>query len=297
MALRPGTLLYHVREAACSIARNSWLALASAGVVTVALLIFGSSLLFVLNTHHVIRDIESKVEISIFLKSDVSPRDVETLGTRLRQRPEVADVRFISKEEALQIVKQDLGDKADLLAGMEKDNPLPDTYRVRTHRADQVPVLAAELAAWPGVEQVRYGQEVVERLLAVTRWARLVGVGAMFFLACAAVFLIATTIRLSVYARRREISIMKMLGATNWFVRSPFLLEGVILGLTGGLVAVGLTMAGYFPLVSVLENALPFFRLVSERQVLLPVFGGLVLFGLILGTLGSFISVHRFLKV
>jgi cell division transport system permease protein len=297
MALRPGTLLYHVREAAHSIARNSWLALASAGVVTVTLLIFGSSVLFVLNTHHVIRDIESKVEISIFLKRDVSPRDVETLGTRLRQRPEVADVRFISKEEALQIVKQDLGDKADLLAGLEKDNPLPDTYRVRTHRADQVPVLAAEVAAWSGVEQVRYGQEVVERLLAVTRWARLVGVGAMCFLAGAAVFLIATTIRLSVYARRREIGIMKMLGATNWFVRSPFLLEGVILGLTGGLVAVGLTMAGYFPLVKVLENALPFFRLVSERQVLLPVFGGLVLFGLLLGTLGSFISVHRFLKV
>lgn len=297
MALRPGTVLYHLREAGLSIIRNGWLALASTGVVTVALLIFGGSLLFVLNTHHVIGDIESKVEISVFLKSDVSPRDVEALGTRLQQRPEVAEVRFISKEEALQIVKQDLGDKADLLAGMEKDNPLPDTYRVRTHRADQVAALAAEVATWPGVEQVRYGQEVVERLLAVTRWARLVGLGAMFFLAGAAVFLIATTIRLSVYARRREISIMKMLGATNWFVRSPFLLEGVILGLTGGLVAVGLTMAGYFPLVSVLESALPFFRLVSERQVLLPVFGGLVLFGLILGTLGSFISVHRFLKV
>lgn len=297
MALRPGTVLYHLREAGLSIIRNGWLALASTGVVTVALLIFGGSLLFVLNTHHVIGDIESKVEISVFLKSDVSPRDVEALGSRLQQRPEVAEVRFISKEEALQIVKQDLGDKADLLAGMEKDNPLPDTYRVRTHRADQVPALAAEVATWPGVEQVRYGQEVVERLLAVTRWARLVGLGAMFFLAGAAVFLIATTIRLSVYARRREISIMKMLGATNWFVRSPFLLEGVILGLTGGLVAVGLTMAGYFPLVSVLESALPFFRLVSERQVLLPVFGGLVLFGLILGTLGSFISVHRFLKV
>ncbi len=297
MALRPGTVLYHLREAGLSIIRNGWLALASTGVVTVALLIFGGSLLFVLNTHHVIGDIESKVEISVFLKSDVSPRDVEALGTRLQQRPEVAEVRFISKEEALQIVKQDLGDKADLLAGMEKDNPLPDTYRVRTHHADQVAALAAEVATWPGVEQVRYGQEVVERLLAVTRWARLVGAGAMFFLAGAAVFLIATTIRLSVYARRREISIMKMLGATNWFVRSPFLLEGVILGLTGGLVAVGLTMAGYFPLVSVLESALPFFRLVSERQVLLPVFGGLVLFGLILGTLGSFISVHRFLKV
>ncbi|MBC7104421.1 MAG: FtsX-like permease family protein, partial [Firmicutes bacterium] len=107
----------------------------------------------------------------------------------------------------------------------------------------------------------------------------------------------ATTIRLSVYARRREIGIMKMLGATNWFVRSPFLLEGVILGLAGGVLAVGLTMAGYFPLVSLLEGALPFFGLVSERQVLLPVFGGLVFFGLLLGTVGSFISVHRFLKV
>ncbi|MBC7106294.1 MAG: ABC transporter permease, partial [Firmicutes bacterium] len=175
MGLRPGTVLYHLREAGLSIVRNSWLALASTGVVTVALLIFGGSLLFVLNAHHIISDIESKVEISIFLKGDVTPRDVEALGTRLRERPEVAEIRFISKEEALQMVKQDLGDKADLLAGMEKDNPLPDTYRVRTHRADQVAALASEVATWPGVEQVRYGQEVVDRLLAVTRWARLVG--------------------------------------------------------------------------------------------------------------------------
>jgi cell division transport system permease protein len=147
------------------------------------------------------------------------------------------------------------------------------------------------------VDQVRYGQGVVEKLMALSRWVRTAGLITMALLGAAAVFLIATTIRLSVFARRREIEIMKFLGATNWFVRFPFLLEGMILGLCGSLLASLVIYFGYLSLVGNLQLSLPFMELITDRRVIEPVLEGILLLGLLIGALGSMISMRRFLKV
>lgn len=288
---------YYLREAFQSIIRNSWLAFASVGVVAVSLLILGSTLLMVLNANHLAIGLESGVEISLFLKDDTTPAQVRDMEETIRALPEVASVVFIPKEQALDEMKQNLGDKKDILAGLEEKNPLPDAFRIKALDVAQVPALAEQFTALPRVDQVRYGQGVVEKLLAFSRWVRIAGLIAMGLLGIAAVFLIATTIRLSVFARRREIEIMKFLGATNWFVRLPFLLEGMVLGLCGSLLAVAVIYFGYISLVGNIQFSLPFMQMVTDRQEILPVLEGLSLLGIAIGAAGSMISVRKFLKV
>ncbi|MGB9803732.1 permease-like cell division protein FtsX [Desulfofundulus sp.] len=291
------TLVYYFREAFLSIIRNSWLSLAAVGTVAISLLILGCSLLLVVNTDRLADHLESSLEISAFLKDGLKDDEIRELNEKIRLLPGVVQVRFISKEQALEEMRRSFGPRKEILDGLEGDNPLPDTFRIKTRQAGQVVEVAGKVASLDGVEDVRYGQGVVERLVVVTHWVRLAGLGAVLLVGAAAVFLISTTIRLSVFARRREIGIMKYLGATNWFVRFPFLIEGMVLGLLGSLLAAALVYAGYVSLVENLARVMPFVPLVSGGQVLYSLLGSMVGLGLFIGALGSTISIHRFLHV
>ncbi len=295
--MRIRTIAYYFREAFLSIFRNGWLSLAAVATVAISLVILGCSLLVVVNTDRLADQLESSVEISAFLKDGLEQEEIRELNDKIRFLPGVVEVQFVPKEEALQEMRRSFGSRQDILDGLEGDNPLPDAFRVKTRRADQVVEVARKISSLDGVEDVRYGQGLVERLVVVTRWIRVVGVGAMILVGAAAIFLISTTIRLSVFARRREIGIMKYLGATNWFVRFPFLIEGMVLGLLGSLLAAALVYTGYLSLVEHMARAMPFIPLVSDGQVIFRLLAGLVGLGLCIGALGSTISIHRFLNV
>lgn len=294
--MRLSTIKYYFREAFQSVLRNSWLSVASIGVVAVSLLILGSSLLLVLNANSIAANLESSVEITIFLKDDTSSDQVKTLVNKIKAQPEVTEAEFIPKDQALEEMKKNFGENEDILAGLEEKNPLPDALRIKTNTVEQVGPLAHQLESFDQVDQVRYGQGVVEKLLALSKWVRTAGLVTMVLLSIAAVFLIATTIRLSVFARRKEIEIMKTLGATNWFVRFPFLLEGMFLGLTGSLLAVVAVYYGYLSLIGNIELALPFIQLVSDRSLLVPLVEALLGLGLGIGMAGSMISLRKFLN-
>jgi len=291
------TLRYYFREATTSIVRNSWLSIASVGTIIISLLILGGSLLLVLNVRHIASTVESSLEITVFLADGLDQERLERLEEEIKFVPGVARVEFVTKEQALEELKESFGERAGVLSGLEEDNPLPDSYRVKTREARTVPEAAQQLAELDGVEQVRYGQGVVEKLLALTHWVRIWGTVLLVVLGAAAVFLIATTIRMSVFARRREIGIMKMLGATNLFVRMPFMLEGMIIGLAGGLVAVLIINFGYLSLLNKVVITLPFIQLVDDPVTLYRVLGGMLGLGFGIGALGSAISLHRFLRV
>ncbi|WP_334111185.1 permease-like cell division protein FtsX, partial [Thermodesulfitimonas autotrophica] len=253
--------------------------------------------LFALNAAHFSRLVENQVEVAVFLQDNLAPDLVRQLGRELRQIEGVAQVTFVSKEEALAKLKRDLGDKSGLLSGLE-ENPLPDSFRLRPKDAAAVPLIAKEAAALPGVEKVRYGEGVVEKLVKITNSVRLAALALVALFGLAAVFLIVTTIRLSILSRQEEIGIMKLLGATNWFIRGPFILEGLIIGASGALLATAILYWGYTALVGQVEQAaLIFFQPVTEKAVLLPVFGAIFGAGLLLGALASALSVHRFLAV
>lgn len=294
--MRLNTIKYYFREATQSIFRNSWLSVASVGVVAVSLLILGCSLLLVLNANSIAANLESSVEISVFVKDKTTPAQIKELEAKLKAMPDMAQVEFVTKQQALEEMRKNFGDKKDILAGLEDKNPLPDAFRVKTRTVDQVAPLARQLESLAQVDQVRYGQGVVEKLLALSRWVRTAGLVTMVLLGIAAIFLIATTIRLSVFARRKEIGIMKFLGATNWFVRFPFLLEGMILGLVGSMLAVVSVYFGYLSLIGNIQLSLPFMQLVTDRDLINPLMEGLLVLGLVIGALGSMISMRRFLK-
>lgn len=288
---------YFFKEAFTSLARNSWLSISSVGIVTVSLIILGASLLLVVNADRLANSVESSVEITAFLEEEVGKVDRESIQKKIKANPDVTSVEFISKEQGLKEMKESFGDRADILESVEKNNPLPDAFRVKTKQAETVPAVAKKIEAIKGVEQVRYGQGVVEKLLSITHWVRLASMVALTLLTLASGFLIATTIRMSVFARRREIGIMKTLGATNWFVRFPFVLEGIVLGLTGGLLAVLAVDLGYISLVSKVRLSLPFIQPVTEPNIILTVLGCMLGLGVLIGSLGSWFSLRKFLRV
>jgi cell division transport system permease protein len=269
---------------------------AAAGTTAASLLILGVAILLVINTNFIAGSWESNVEIMAYLNDGVTGDAATALRTQILAIPEVKDARFISKDEALASLEQQFGQNGQLQDSLGGSNPLPDAFEVRTTDPREVDGVANLLGLMPGVSQVRYGQGVVDKLLELTYWMRLVGLAIVALLGLCAIFLIATTIRLTMFARRREIGIMKMVGATDWYVRWPFLLEGVILGATGALLAIAVLYFSYSTLASKIMEALPFLPLMNSSLVLLQLFAGLLATGVGLGIVGSLISVHRYLQ-
>ncbi|GAW29299.1 MULTISPECIES: permease-like cell division protein FtsX [Carboxydocella] len=291
------TMGYLAGEAMVSLRRNAWLAAASAGTVAIALLILGAALLVVLNTNSVATHLESQVEISVIVKKDLPREQVEELGTRLRNLAGVKEVDFVSKEQALEKIKENFSDRRGVLEAIKGQNPLPDVYRVKMQKPEQVKPAAQEIETMFGVDKVKYGQGVVEKLFAITNWVRVAGSVLIGLLSLASVFLIYTTIRLTVFARRKEINIMKYLGATNWFIKLPFVLEGLVIGLIGAGVAVGILYFSYTSLLETVTVSLPTLPLTRDWRQLALVFEGLLGAGVLLGVSGSFIAVRRYLHV
>jgi len=296
MPMQPKTWGYILQESLRSLKRNGWLNLAAAGTTAVSLFILGIAILLVINTNFIAGSWESNVEIMAYLNDGVTGKALTALSTQIQAIPEVKDVRFISKDEALSSLEQQFGQNNQLQDSLGGSNPLPDAFQVRTTDPREVDGVANLLGHLPGVDQVRYGQGVVDKLLELTYWIRLVGLAIVALLGICSIFLIATTIRLTLFARRREIGIMKMVGATDWYVRWPFLLEGVILGATGALLAIALLYLSYRTLASKIMETLPFLPLMNSTLVLLQLFGGLLATGAVLGMVGSLISVHRYLQ-
>lgn len=288
---------YVLQESIRSLKRNGWLNFAAAGTTAVSLLMLGIAILLVINTNFIASSVESNVQIMAYLNASVAGDGIATLRAQILAIPEVKDVQFVSKDQALATLEQQFGQNGELQQSLAGANPLPDALKVSATNPQDVAGVANLLGSMPGVDKVRYGQDVVEKLFEVTYWMRLIGLIIVLLLGLCATFLIATTTRLTLFARRREIGIMKLVGATDWYVRWPFLLEGIILGAAGALVAIIVLFFSYSTLVSKIMNALPFLPLMNNNIVLLQLFAGLLAAGIGLGILGSLISVHRHLQI
>ena len=294
--MKINSLKYCIRQSYVSITRNFWLAVVTAGIIAVSLAALGGFLLVAVNAGNIIQDFESNVEINVFLDIDA---DADAVQLKLDKLEGVKSYSFVPKEQGLEEFGRVMGDRIPL-SGLEgENNPLPDMFRVRVQEAELVPALAEEIQAFPGVELADYGEELVGMLLKVTGWLHKFFLGVSVLLALGAVFLIVTTIRLSVLARQDEIGIMKYLGASNWFIRFPFILEGLVMGWMGTVTAVTALGLVYFRLASILQrDALIFFlQPVTDLGKLFPLFAGLLLLGTLMGGIGSFMSVRRFLRV
>jgi len=290
-------LEYAFRDAYRSIKRNKVMCLAAIATVAVSLLILGCAWLLVLNSEHMASAMESELEINAYLRPEINREDALNLKRKFESLGGVEQVTFIPKEEGLENLQKRFDDDTSILDALGGSNPLPDMYRFKAEDAADVPRVAGEVGKIPEVENVRYGQGVVEKLLALTNWMRTAGLAIVIVIGLAAIFLISTSIRITVFARRREIGIMKLVGATDWYIRWPFFLEGMIVGLVGAVIAVLLLYFFYSKLVQNVVLTLNFLPILNDTAIIYNVYKWLLLIGAFLGAAGSAISLRRFLKV
>lgn len=288
---------YSLRQAFRSLTSSGLMSLASVATVAISLLVLSVILLLALNLELWAGSVESQVEVRAFLADGLKEPEKAALVEQIRAVPGVGQAVFVSKEQGLENFKKQLGDQKDILAGLDEMNPLPDTVEVKLSDPNHVQAVVAAIKPMKGVEKVSYGQGTVEKLLAFTRALRIGGAGLVVLLVVATVLTISNTIRLAVFARRREVAIMKLVGATDWFIRRPFIVEGVLLGTLGAGLALLLTSFGYRWLAEGIARNVPFLPVHSPDEVLRTLAALLIALGGVLGATGSFISLRRFLKV
>ncbi|MBR2143476.1 permease-like cell division protein FtsX [Anaerovibrio sp.] len=295
--MKISTLEYFIREVFNSLKRNNWMSVASIGTVAVSLFIFGMFLMLVMNMNKMVESLESQVQIKVYLEEDFSRDDARDLEVDLKKMQGVESVTFVPKEEAMEKFKERLGDQKTLLEALDETNPLPDSFEVTLVQPEMVKTAAENIERLEGVEMAKYGQDVMEHLFDITRLIRIFGFALMFVLALATLFIIANTIRLTVFARRKEIAIMKYVGATDWFIRWPFVLEGMVMGLLGSLIASVILRFSYAGITAKIYNTLAFLPLIPEYPFLNYVTLVVIIGGMIMGAIGSAVSIKRFLKV
>ncbi|WEG13602.1 permease-like cell division protein FtsX [Pullulanibacillus sp. KACC 23026] len=292
----------HTKESFKSLARNGWMTFASISSVTVALLLVGVFLTVMLNLNNIAQQVENNVEVRVFIDNTATPAQQQELKANIQKIKNVKSITFLSKEEGLKELIKDMGSDSDVFKSLEgSQNPLPDAYVIKTYEPKQTIAVASAIQKLQYVDSVRYGKGIVEKLFKVIDVARNVGIVLILGLLFTSIFLIANTIKLTIVSRQKEIEIMKLVGATNSFVRWPFFLEGFVLGVVGALIPSCIIGLGYHELYTLFINnnyqsyvfikLIPFKQLVFQLTILLVVIGGCI------GVWGSTNSIRKFLKV
>ncbi|MGE5673923.1 MAG: permease-like cell division protein FtsX [Mycobacterium leprae] len=305
--MNPRSWVTAARDAFRSMTHSPLMSLASAATVAVSLLVLSVVTLLAVNLQFMASSVESQVQIQAYLcstqvpnnacpKTELTDAQKKAAVDQVAKLPGVKSAVFVSKEQALADMKKEFGEHSDILNDLDS-NPLRDAIQVTPLDANNIKSVASAVGKVSGVSDVKYGQEYVDKLLTFTNAVRVAGAGLVLMLIVATVLTLSNTIRLAVYARRREVAIMKLVGATDWYIRRPFMMEGIFLGVFGAALAMGLTSIGYQRLVDYVHGSIPFLPIRSAASVLVGQTLAIVVLGGLLGAAGSYVSLRRFLKV
>jgi cell division transport system permease protein len=272
---------------------------ASVGAVTVTLILVGVFFIIMMNLNRVAQTIESDVEIRVHIDLAATKADQDVLKKEISQIPEVESVKFSSKEQELNDLIKSMGDQGKAFKLFEQDNPLNDVFIVKTKNPTDTMKVAKKIEKFNYAEKVLYGQGKVENLFKFIKGAQNVGIVLIIGLFLTAVFLISNTIKITIVARSREIAIMRLVGATNNFIRWPFFLEGLWLGIIGSILPIILLSIAYSYTYDYLAPKLAgnFMQILPVEPFMIQVSGVLILMGALIGVWGSVMSVRKFLKV
>ncbi len=299
--MRISTFFYTLKQGVINIFRNKLFSLASIATISACLFLFGLFYAVILNFQNVVRTAEEGVSVTVFFKDGTTQEEMEQIGAQIRARDEVSEAKFISADEAwAEWAPENIGEDYNEIY---TENPLEgmDNYEIYMNDVSKQESLVSWLESIPQVDEVRYSEVAATTLTGVNALVAYTSVGIIAILLAVSVFLINNTVMIGISVRKSEIEIMKYIGATDFFVRSPFVIEGILIGLIGSLLPLGLIYVLYkkvidyvmieFPSLSGLMQFLP----VSEiYRTLLPVCLGL---GAGIGFLGSFITVRKHLRV
>lgn len=296
--MRIGLLVYFLRKALENIWINPFLSLVTLSTIAISMLILGLFSLIYLNVQQSLHQMGGELQITAYLQETISSEQAEVLRSKVADWPEVEGITYISKEQALARFRSQLREYAGILEGL-KENPLPASLELtlmpQYGRSGNIKELSTRLGRLPGVADVQYGRKWMAKLRVFVEVMKLVGITVGGLLLIATIFVISNTIKLTFYSRREELEIMRLVGATDFFIKAPFLIEGLLHGLGGALLAAGgLSLLVLFlfshldlPLrLAVMAGSLPTGQLVA----------GFLGLGLLLGVLGSMVSLRRFLR-
>ena len=289
---------YFLSETASNLRRNLLMTIAAISTVAISLLLLGGVQILSMIVNNVTSSWEARVEISAYLRDDASEGEIQQLESQLAGYKQVENVSYVSKQQAYEEFKDLYPDNPEFYEHIDPED-LPASLRIKLTDAKYTEYIAATIRGAPGVDDVRFGGEIIKRLLQVNSLLRTITLAMSVILMIAAAGLIANTIRLAIYARRDEIGIMKLVGATNWFIRIPFILEGVFAALVGAVVSSAIVIAANSLLFARMGEALPFLGPVFSFSAgeILSVLIVLVGVGTLVGILGSSLALRRFLEV
>ena len=298
---------YFVRESIQNFRRNWVMTLGAVITIYLSLLLVGVFLVAGVLVNNIVKSVEDKVGIQIFLKDGAATGDVSALQRKLSGDGLVLGVEYTSKDKAMQKFKEDMKDSPELIDQLE-GNPLPASLDVTLREPRTVEQMVGRIKADPLFTKVadrpdnpekslKYGEQVVKKLFAFTRIIRTLGIALVAMLAAVSLIFINNTIRLAIYARRKEIGIMRLVGASNWFIRTPFLLEGVLQSLIGATLAILSVVGIQAAVLPRLGDTLTFLPVGMDVGTTAQIALVLIIAGVFIGLLGSGFALRRYLKV
>ncbi|WML46042.1 permease-like cell division protein FtsX [Neobacillus sp. PS3-40] len=292
------TIGRHARESLKSIGRNGWMTFASVSAVTVTLILVGVFFVIMMNLNKVAQTIEQDVEIRVHIDVAANKHDQESLKKQIETLSEVKSVKYSSKQSELKNLITSLGEEGKAFKLFEQDNPLNDVFVVKTKNPTDTMKAAKKIEKMNYASKVKYGQGQVEKLFKFIKASRNVGIVLIIGLLFTAIFLISNTIKITIIARRREIQIMRLVGATNSFIRWPFFLEGLWLGIIGSILPIILISIAYSNAYDYIAPRLKgnFIQILPFEPFMYQVSGTLILMGALIGVWGSVMSVRKFLR-
>lgn len=296
--MKLSNLKYNLSAAFRSVIRNGLMSVTSIFTVLSCLFILGVFLIISINVTYIAQQVQNQCEIQAFINENAPSKKVADIGSEIKKLHNVREVVLFTKKDALNYMKEVFDENASALDGYEQDNPFRDSYKITLNDITKAPDIIRAVNAIDGVESVENKQDLMDKIYKVTSALKMASLWIMILLGVVSVFIIANTIKLTVFARRKEINIMKFVGATDWFIRWPFIIEGIIIGIIGGLIAFIIISWGYIALCSVIEtNNLDVFKLRAYEEICIQML--ILFFGLggIIGSAGSGISIRKHLRV
>lgn len=301
--MRGDSFNYLLKQGITGLWLNRVMSLASVAILTACLVILGGAGLLSMNLHDIFQAVESQNEVVVFVSDNATDSEIETLGNTLKSIDGVVSVEYVTKSEALEEQKEYMGDEGYLLDGLEDDNPLPASYRVSLADISQMDAIQSQIVRLGNVDSVSAPTNLAETLTGIERTLLILGTIIIGILVVASLVVIGNTIKLTVFSRRQEINIMKYVGATNAFIRFPFLVEGVMIGLISALVAFAILMSVYSSITGMLlSSSVAWMSTISQSlssfsDIWYWLLSAFVVSGVLIGTVGSAAAMKKHLQV
>lgn len=289
-----------IRDAFKSVFRNFSLSLASISCITITLIIVAISIMVTFNVQSFTREMEKDLTIVVFLDNDTTEEEVNSIRARLEKMTNVESLTYQSKSS----IKDEMSSESDVFKEVmstwsEEDNPLKDTFQVKVKDVEKISDTAKKIERIDKVSTVKYGEGMVDNLIEAFEAAQNISYGMVIALILVTVFLIINTIKLTIFSRKREISIMRLVGASNFTIKTPFIIEGMVLGLLGSIIPILIVCFGYVALYNHFDGYLysKMISLIEPEPFIYMVSGIVVVIGIIVGMIGSASAVRKYLKI